>query len=58
MDFVHDQLTSGRKFRVLAVIHEWDRQCIALQVDFALTGQSVVDALQGVRHMHGLPSAI
>lgn len=58
MDFVHDQLTSGRRFRVLTVIDKWNRQCIALHVDFALTGQSVVDALQAVRQTHGLPVAI
>jgi putative transposase len=58
MDFVHDQLSSGRKFRVLTVIDKWNRQCIALHVDFALTGQSVVNALQGVCHTHGLPTAI
>lgn len=43
MDFVHDQLTSGRQFRVLTVIDKWNRQCIALQA---------------VRRTHGLPTAI
>ena len=37
MDFVHDQLSNGRKFRVLTVIDKWPRQCVALQADFALT---------------------
>lgn len=45
MDVVHDQLTSGRKFRVLTLIDKWNRQCIALHVEFALTGQSIVEAL-------------
>jgi putative transposase len=58
MDFVHDQLTSERRFRVLTVIDKWNRQCIALHVDVALTGQSVVEALQDVRRLHGLPTAI
>lgn len=40
MDFVHDQLASGRKFRVLTIIDKWHRQCVALQADFSLTGQS------------------
>ena len=48
----------GRKFRVLTVIDKWNRQCIALHVDFALISQSVVAALQGVRRTHGLPTAI
>jgi putative transposase len=45
MDFVHDQLANGRKFRVLTVIDKWHRQCVALQADYCLTGQSVVDAM-------------
>jgi len=48
MDFVHDQLSNGRKFRVLTVIDKWHRQCIALQADFALTGYSVVDAMNAI----------
>jgi putative transposase len=58
MDFVHDQLQNGRKFRVLTVIDKWNRECVALQADFALTGQSVVDALQAVAATHQLPYAI
>ena len=29
-DVLHDELTSGRKFRVLTVIDKWHRQCVAL----------------------------
>jgi len=58
MDFVHDQLQSGRKFRVLTVIDKWHRECVALQADFALTGQSVVGALQAIAVTHELPYAI
>lgn len=58
MDFVHDQLLNGRKFRVLTVIDKWHRQCVALQADFALTGQSVVDALTGIASERKLPQAI
>ncbi len=58
MDFVHDQLSSGRKFRVLTVIDKWNRQCVTLHVDSALTGHSVVEALEDVRREGGLPTAI
>jgi hypothetical protein len=40
MDFVHDQLASGRKLRVLTAIDKWHRQYVALLADFALTGRS------------------
>jgi len=41
MDFVHDQLVSGRAFRVLTVIASWRRESVSLEVGFRLTGQSV-----------------
>jgi putative transposase len=58
MDFVHDQLSKGRTFRVLTVIDKWRRQCVAPEADFALTGQSVVDALNKVVQTRPLPYAI
>jgi putative transposase len=58
MDFVHDDLTSGRKLRVFRVIDKWHRQCVALQADFALTGQSFVDALNAVACERDLPFVI
>jgi hypothetical protein len=42
---------------VLTVIDKWHRQCVALQVDFSLTGQSVVDALNEVALDKALPCA-
>jgi putative transposase len=57
MDFVHDQLADGRKFRVLTIIDKWHRQCVALHVDFSLSGQSVVDALNEVALERALPYA-
>jgi putative transposase len=58
MDFVHDQLANGSKFRVLTVMDKWHRQCVALQADFALTGQSVVDAINQIALSRELPYAI
>ena len=58
MDFVHDQLVNGRRFRVLTVIDKWHRQCVALQADFALTGHSVVDAMNEIARERALPYAI
>ena len=47
MDFVHDQLASGRKSRVLTVVDKWHRQCLALQADFALTGHCFTESFNG-----------
>jgi putative transposase len=58
MDFVHDQLATGRTFRVLTVIDQWSRESVLLEANVALTGHSVVDALETVSAHRGLPKAI
>ena len=58
MDFVHDQLVTGRTFRVLTVIDQWSRESVMLEANVALTGQSVVEALDAVAAHRQLPKAI
>lgn len=55
MDFVHDQLLDGRRFRVLTVIDQWSRESVSVEPGFALTGQSVADILDGVARNRPLP---
>ena len=58
MDFVHDQLSTGRTFRVLTVIDKWHRQCVALEAGYYLNGHSVVDTLNQIALERELPYAI
>ena len=58
MDFVHDQLASGRSFRVLTVIDQWSRESVLLEANVSLTGQSVVEALEALSAHRDLPKAI
>jgi putative transposase len=58
MDFVHDQLASGRAFRVLTVVDNWSRESVLLEVGFRLTGESVVAALSGAAASRSLPRSI
>ena len=58
MDFVHDQLLDGRKFRVLTVIDKWSRESVLLEADFALTGICVVRAFERLAKERALPQAI
>jgi len=58
MDFVHDQLAGGRKFRVLTVLDKWSGESVMLETSFSLTGQSVVEALKTVALSRALPKAI
>jgi putative transposase len=56
MDFVSDQLgPSGRRFRVLTVIDELTRECVALYVDFSIPGFKVAQVLELVGQ---LPNSI
>ena len=43
---------------MLTVIDKWHRQCVALEADFALSGQSVVDAMNEIAQGRQLPYAI
>lgn len=48
MDFVSDQLESGRKFRVLNVIDEYNRECVQQVVDTGISGARVARELCGL----------
>ena len=58
MDFVHDQLASGRAFRVLTVVDNWSRESVLLEVGFRLTGESVVAALTNAARHRAMPRSI
>jgi putative transposase len=58
MDFVHDQLLDGRRFRVLTVIDQWSRESVSVEEGFSLTGQRVAEALDRVAACRPLPKAI
>jgi putative transposase len=38
LDFVSDQLTDGRRFRILAIVDDCTRECLALVADTSLSG--------------------
>ncbi len=46
-DFVSDKLTDGRSYRILTVIDQFTRECVALEADRSLHGRNVVAALTG-----------
>jgi hypothetical protein len=58
MDFIHDQLASGRRFRCLTLVDDFTRQCLALHVDTSISGASVVAVLDQLAGSRGLPSTI
>jgi putative transposase len=58
LDFVADQLVDGRRFRVLVVVDDFTRECLALVVDTSLSGQRVARELDTVVRARGRPLMI
>lgn len=58
MDFVHDQLATGRKLRVLTVIDTWSRYVPVLDPRFSYRGVDVVATLERACRRIGYPKTI
>lgn len=58
MDFVSDRTRNGSNIRVLTVIDEVTRECLALEVDSSLTGRRVTAVLNRLALFRGLPKEI
>ena len=48
LDFVSDAFTDGRRLRVLAVIDDYSRECLALVADTSLSGGRVARELSAI----------
>ena len=58
MDFVSDGLCDGRRLRVLAIVDDYSRECLVLEVDTSITGKRVVAVLERLADLRGLPLSI
>jgi putative transposase len=58
LDFVSDQLTDGRRFRILTVVDDCTRECLGLLADTSLSGIRVVRALDQIIIERGKPKMI
>jgi putative transposase len=58
MDFVHDQLATGRKLRVLTIVDTFSRYSPAIEPRFSFRGADVVKILEEVGRQLGFPKAI
>jgi putative transposase len=54
-DFMEDRTHNGVKFRILNVIDEFTRECLAVRVDRSLTSHNVIEVLTGLFIEHGVP---
>jgi putative transposase len=58
LDFVSDQLTDGRRFRILAIVDDCTRECLALVADTSLSGLRVARELDRLIAERGKPKMI
>lgn len=53
MDFMHDQLSNGRPFRLFNVIDDFNREALGMEIDFSLPAERVTRALDQVIEWRG-----
>lgn len=58
VDFLHDVLADGRRFRIFAAVDDFTRECLALTVDTSISGARVVRELGRVAELRGRPCMI
>lgn len=58
MDFVTDRLEDGRYFRILIVVDQYSRECLALRPAAGMTGQKIAGWLSEVVQERGCPKSI
>ncbi len=58
LDFLSDQFTDGRRFRILAVVDDFTRENLALVADTSLSGLRLTRELTKIASLRGLPGTV
>lgn len=58
LDFVSDSLAWGRRFRVLCIIDDFSRECLATVVDTSISGHRVARELERIAELRGYPCTV
>jgi len=58
VDFVHDQFACGRRFRILNVVDDVTRECLAAVADTSISGRRVARELSELIGRRGKPGVI
>jgi len=58
MDYIHDSLWNGRKFRTLSIVDTYTRECMTVEADTSLPGGRAVRILEQLGDLKGLPDSI
>ena len=57
-DFVKDQTADGRPFKVLTIVDEFTRECLALKVGRSIRSGDVIEVLRELTLVRGVPAFI
>lgn len=58
MDFMSDSLSDGRSLRSFNVIDDFNRECLAIDVDLSMPALRVIRSLEQVMEWRGKPAAL
>jgi putative transposase len=58
LDFVHDRLRWGRRFRVLIIVDEFSRFSPEIEIDTSLPSGRVIAVLERIAATYGLPQTL
>ncbi len=58
VDFVHDQFACGRRFRILNIVEDVTRECLAAIPDTSISGRRVARELSALIERRGKPGTI
>lgn len=55
-DFVEDQTENGTRFRVLTLLDEYTRECLAVHADWSIRAVDVITVVEAAMARYGVPS--
>lgn len=58
MDFMHNQLSDGRAFRLFNVLDDFNREGLGIELDFSLPAARVIRSLEQIIEWRGRPNVI
>lgn len=58
LDFMEDRLVTGHRLRLLTIVDDYSKECIAIIADRSISGQRLVHELERLRLFRPLPRAI
>ena len=58
MDFMHDTLANGRKIRILNIIDDYNREALAMEVDYSLSSHNLCRIMKRLIEERGKPAEV